>query len=80
MTDQEYLDKIYLALIDAYNEHDGLARQYLERVKELQESADGPRWMLEKCEESFHLHNCIASVLRDILYEGQKAPAVDDVF
>lgn len=80
MEDQEYLDKVYLSLIDAYNEHDRLAKQYMKQARELQESPDSPRWIREQCEESFHIHNCISAVLRDILHEGKTTPALDDVF
>lgn len=80
MTSQAKTDKVYLAALEAYEEHEALAQKYMKTLRELQESTKAEPWVIEDCEEAFNLHNCITAVLRDILYAGEDLPPMDDVF
>jgi hypothetical protein len=80
MTSQAKTDKVYLAALEAYEEHEALAQKYMKTLQELQQSTKTEPWVIEDCEDAFALHNCITAVLRDILYAGEDLPPMDDVF
>jgi hypothetical protein len=78
-TDEAKALRAYEALHNAYNEHDLTAKHWQRRMVELEGSSE-PDWKLQEAEDVFHLNNCIAAVLRDILFAGEPLPPMDDYF
>ena len=70
MTNEAKTDMVLNALSEAYNEHEQLAQRYLKALRELQESSKAEPWVIQDCEDTFHLHNCIAAVLSEIIHAG----------
>jgi len=79
-TDEAKALRAYEALHNAYNEHDLTAKHWQRRMVELSGSLE-PNRKQQEAEEAFYLSNCIAAVLRDILFAGEPSlPPMDDYF